>query len=63
MRELTGNKTINSGVNAGIPYYQAIAKDFTPIPVSADFAALQRPNCLKKDTVVALAEEEVAKAA
>ena len=30
---------------SGIRYFQASAKDFTPVTVSADFAALERPKC------------------
>jgi hypothetical protein len=30
-------------------FYQGFAKDFTPITVSADFAALECPNCLNND--------------
>jgi len=33
----------------GICYYQSKAKDFTPITVSADFAALECPKCLNND--------------
>jgi len=33
----------------GICYYQSQAKDFTPITVSADFSALECPNCLNND--------------
>ena len=33
----------------GICYYQSRAKDFTPITVSADFAALECPKCLNND--------------
>ncbi|MSN26509.1 MAG: hypothetical protein GJV46_11660 [Geobacter sp.] len=33
----------------GICYHQALAKDFTPITVSANFAALECPNCLNND--------------
>lgn len=30
-------------------FYQGFAKDFTPITVSADFAALECPKCLNND--------------
>jgi hypothetical protein len=33
----------------GICYFQSVAKDFTPITVSADFAALECPKCLNND--------------
>lgn len=33
----------------GICYFQGVAKDFTPITVSANFAALECPNCLNND--------------
>jgi len=33
----------------GICYYQSLAKDFTPITVSADFSALECPKCLNND--------------
>ena len=33
----------------GICYFQGIAKDFTPITVSANFAALECPKCLNND--------------
>lgn len=33
----------------GICYYQSLAKDFTPITVSANFAALECPKCLNND--------------
>ena len=33
----------------GICYYQARSKDFTPITVSANFAALECPKCLNND--------------
>jgi hypothetical protein len=34
----------------GICYFQGIAREFTPITVSANFAALECPNCLNNDT-------------
>lgn len=34
----------------GICFYQNKAKDFTPITVSANFAALECPKCLNNDT-------------
>jgi len=33
----------------GTCFYQSVAKDFTPITVSADFSALECPNCLNND--------------
>ena len=33
----------------GICYFQGIAKDFTPITVSANFDALECPKCLNND--------------
>lgn len=33
----------------GICYYQSLVKDFTPITVSANFAALECPKCLNND--------------
>lgn len=33
----------------GICYFQGIAKDFSPITVSANFAALECPKCLSID--------------
>jgi len=39
----------NSTFECGICYYQSLAKDFTPITVSANFAALECPNCLNND--------------
>lgn len=33
----------------GICFYQSLAKNFTPITVSADFAALECPKCLNND--------------
>lgn len=33
----------------GICYYQSLAEDFTPITVSANFAALECPKCLNND--------------
>jgi len=34
----------------GICYFQGNARDFTPITVSASFAALECPKCLNNDT-------------
>jgi len=34
----------------GICYYQSQARDFTPITVSANFAALECPQCLNNDS-------------
>lgn len=39
----------NSTFECGICYYQSLARDFTPITVSANFAALECPNCLNND--------------
>jgi hypothetical protein len=39
----------NSTFECGICYYQSLAKDFTPISVSANFAALECPNCLNNN--------------
>ena len=36
----------------GICYYQGMAKDFTPVTVSANFAALECPRCLNNVTDV-----------
>lgn len=36
-------------VECGICYYQGLAKDFTPITVSANFEALECPRCLNND--------------
>ena len=33
----------------GMCYFQGVAKDFTPITVSANFAALECPKCLNND--------------
>jgi len=33
----------------GLCYFQGIAKDFSPITVSANFAALECPKCLSID--------------
>ncbi len=44
----------------GICYFQGIARDFTPITVSANFAALECPKCLNNDadTFVESAQSE-----
>lgn len=39
----------NSTFECGICYHQGLANDFTPITVSADFSALECPNCLNND--------------
>lgn len=39
----------NTMFECGMCYYQSQAKDFTPITVSADFAALECPKCLNND--------------
>jgi hypothetical protein len=36
----------NQVYECGICYFQGIARDFTPITVSANFAALECPKCL-----------------
>ncbi|MGB9082046.1 MAG: hypothetical protein WCD00_12175 [Desulfuromonadaceae bacterium] len=33
----------------GTCFYQSLAKDFTPVTVSANFAALECPKCLNND--------------
>ena len=38
-----------STFECGICYYQSQARDFTPITVSANFAALECPKCLNND--------------
>jgi len=40
----------NQMYECGICYFQGIARDFTPITVSASFAALECPKCLNNDT-------------
>lgn len=39
----------NCTFECGICFYQSLAKDFTPISVSANFAALECPKCLNND--------------
>jgi hypothetical protein len=39
----------DSTFECGVCFYQSQAKDFTPITVSANFAALECPNCLNND--------------
>ena len=34
----------------GVCYFQGVGKEFTPITVSANFAALECPKCLNNDT-------------
>ena len=46
-KEITMEPT--NAFECGICYYQSKAKDFTPITVSADFSALECPNCLNND--------------
>ncbi len=50
----------NNTFECGICYYQSLAKNFTPITVSANFAALECPNCLNndKDTFSEIISEE-----
>lgn len=38
-----------SKFECGICYYQAFSEGFTPITVSANFAALECPKCLNND--------------
>ncbi|HJV65194.1 MAG TPA: hypothetical protein VJ550_05650 [Geomonas sp.] len=38
-----------SKFECGICYFQGSAKEFTPISVSANFAALECPKCLNND--------------
>lgn len=37
---------MNKVYECGICYFQGTTKDFTPVTVSADFRALECPNCL-----------------
>lgn len=39
----------NNTFERGVCFYQSRAKDFTPILVSADFAAVECPKYLNKD--------------
>jgi hypothetical protein len=39
----------NCTFECGVCFYQGLAKNFTPITVSANFAALECPNCLNND--------------
>ena len=39
----------NSTFECGTCFHQSQSKDFTPITASADFAALECPNCLNND--------------
>jgi hypothetical protein len=39
----------DSMFECGVCFYQSQARDFTPITVSANFAALECPNCLNND--------------
>jgi hypothetical protein len=39
----------NNTFECGTCFYQGLARNFTPITVSADFAALECPNCLNND--------------
>ena len=39
----------NNTFECGICYYQSLARNFTPVTVSADFTALECPNCLNND--------------
>jgi len=52
-------------IECGICYFQAAAKEFTPITVSANFAALECPKCLNNDsdTFEELKKSEEVKAA
>lgn len=60
MRELA-NRGSCAEATDNLLHYQKMAKDFTPIPVGADFAALRR--FVTKDAAHVCAEVEVAKAA
>lgn len=44
-------KTMNSKskFECGVCFYQAFSEGFTPITVSANFSALECPNCLNND--------------
>jgi hypothetical protein len=37
-------------LECGICYFQGMAREFTPITVSANFAALECPKCLANDS-------------
>jgi hypothetical protein len=39
----------NNTFECGTCYYKGQAGEFTPITVSADFSALECPNCLNND--------------
>jgi len=39
----------NCTFECGTCFYQSLAKNFTPITVSANFAALECPKCLNND--------------
>ena len=39
----------NSTFECGTCFYQGLAKNFAPITVSANFAALECPKCLNND--------------
>ncbi|HJV33516.1 hypothetical protein [Geomonas sp.] len=56
------------GMEGGIACYQAVAKDFTPITVSADFGALARLESMNSKVATTVTESakgdcKVAKAA
>jgi len=53
----------NGTFECGICYYQSLAKDFTPITVSANFAALECPKCLNNDADSFAEVEAIKKAA
>ena len=44
----------------GLCYFQGIAKDFSPITVSANFAALECPKCLNIDVDSKVVESKLA---
>ena len=44
----------------GLCYFQGIAKDFSPITVSANFAALEFPKCLNIDVDSKVVESKLA---
>lgn len=39
----------NTTFECGTCYFQSLARDFTPVTASADFAALECPKCLNND--------------
>jgi hypothetical protein len=53
----------NNTFECGICYYQSLAKNFAPITVSANFAALECPKCLNNDAESFSEVEAIKKAA